>query len=427
MPDTLPFSVSLDRAFVGAAVSPASYSDALAQADKVLAGLAKARSTGGLELLTIADREDDLAEAESEVQIFLQKARTIFVLGTGGSSLGGQAISNLLPFGQSQNVHFLDNLDPQTLTEAFGAFEPGSCCFVAISKSGGTAETMVQVLTAADMLTRAGLALKDRFLIITEPKPSPLRRFGESIACPILPHPEGIGGRYSVLSIVGLLPAMLMGLDAWAIRAGAKAVVDQALSGARVQDVPCAAGAALHFAMSKGGQLRETILWSYADRLKTFGPWWRQLWAESLGKGGQGSTPVAALGPVDQHSQLQLFLDGPGGALFTIVSTGQAGEGPKVPRVMAENLGVGYLGGRSAGDLSAAEARATAETLARRGRPVRDIHVARIDERAIGALFMHFMLETIVMGELMGIDPFDQPAVEEGKVLAKAYLEGKTA
>src|SRR5262249_40085024 len=151
---------------------------------------------------------------------------------------------------------------------------------------------------------------------------------------------------------------------------------------------------------------------------------WRQLWAESLGKDGKGATPVAALGPADQHSQLQLFLDGPGNAFFTGVTTDSEGKGPRIGAERANSLGLGYLAGKHIGDLIAAEARATAETLARRGRPVRRIHVPKINERALGALFMSFMLETITMGRLMGVDPFDQPAVEEGKVLARRYLGG---
>jgi glucose-6-phosphate isomerase len=126
---------------------------------------------------------------------------------------------------------------------------------------------------------------------------------------------------------------------------------------------------------------------------------------------------------VDQHSQLQLFLDGPGDALFTIVATDTRGKGPLVPAVEANRLGLGYLAGKHVGDLVDAQARATAETLSKRGRPVRRIFVPAIDERAMGALFMHFMLETIITGRGMGVDPFDQPAVEEGKVLARQYLE----
>ena len=184
-----------------------------------------------------------------------------------------------------------------------------------------------------------------------------------------------------------------------------------------------ASGAALHHALARAGHLHATVLWSYADRLKTFGPWWRQLWAESLGKGGQGTTPVSALGPVDQHSQLQLFLDGPDDALYTMLSTDTAHVGPHFPVARAEALGLSYLNGKTMGDLVAAEVRATAETLAKRGRPVRRIHAPKIDEYSLGALMMHFMMETILMGRLMGVDPFDQPAVEEGKVLARQYLK----
>jgi glucose-6-phosphate isomerase len=250
-----------------------------------------------------------------------------------------------------------------------------------------------------------------------------LSRFAAEIGCPVLDHPLGIGGRYSVLTVVGLLPALLLGLDVQALREGARLVLERA----RSPSSPPAIGAAQHFALARAGLLKETVLWCYSDRLKTFGGWWRQLWAESLGKGGEGSTPVSALGPVDQHSQLQLFLDGPGGALFTLIDCATQGQGPLMPAAEANGLGLSYLAGRHLGDLIAAEARATGESLAKRGRPVRRITVPTLDERALGALFMHFMLETILMGRLMGVDPFDQPAVEEGKVLARQYLESGTS
>ena len=154
-----------------------------------------------------------------------------------------------------------------------------------------------------------------------------------------------------------------------------------------------------------------------------FGGWWRQLWAESLGKDGKGSTPVSVLGPVDQHSQLQLFRDGPGNALFTLVSVDTKGKGPAVPRARAKKLGLDYLAGKRLGDLVDAESRATAQTLSKNGRPVRQIHLAKVDEFEMGALMMHFMLETILMGRLMGVNAFDQPGVEEGKILARQYLK----
>jgi glucose-6-phosphate isomerase len=213
-----------------------------------------------------------------------------------------------------------------------------------------------------------------------------------------------------------------MGIDIKALRKGAQDYLDYALS----EPAPeCAKGAALHFALSKADRLDQTVLWAYADRLSTFHAWWLQLWAESLGKDGKGATPVGALGPVDQHSQLQMFRDGPGKSLYTILSTDTKGQGLVTPRDRAEALGLDYLAGKPMGDLVDAEARATAQTLSRNGRPVRVIRLPKIDERSVGALMMHFMLETILMGKLMGVDPFDQPGVEEGKVLAREYLSGK--
>src|SRR5690606_5534468 len=157
------------------------------------------------------------------------------------------------------------------------------------------------------------------------------------------------------------------------------------------------------------------------DRLERFTKWWVQLWAESLGKGGKGSAPVAALGPVDQHSQLQLWLDGPRDKLFTVVTVGVEGTGPVMDPILAEIAGELPFANKAVGDLVAAQGHATADALTKNGRPVRTMHVERLDERALGALLMHFMLETIIAAHLLGVDPFDQPAVEQGKVLARRY------
>jgi glucose-6-phosphate isomerase len=160
----------------------------------------------------------------------------------------------------------------------------------------------------------------------------------------------------------------------------------------------------------------------YIDRLAPFGFWFRQLWAESLGKDGKGTTPVRAVGAVDQHSQLQLYLAGPADKLFTLVTLDQAGTGAAFPPDLAQDGALAYLAGKRLGDLLAAEQRATVTSLLRNGRPTRVIHLARLDEERLGALFMHFMLETIIAADLLGVDAFDQPAVEEGKVLARQYL-----
>lgn len=426
--ESLPFSISLDLALDGAG-SPAtqSYQAALAKADAALDWLKKSAADKSLELLGIPARTDDLAAARKVAAKLATDTTDIVVFGIGGSSLGGEALTDLLPFGSAHRprVHFCANPDPFTLGDVLGHVDLKTTRFVAISKSGGTAETLLQTLAAADAIEKAGGGkwLKDHFAIITEPHDSALRKFAQSIGAPVLDHPTGVGGRYSVLTMVGVLPALLMGLDVDALRVGAQQTLDAALAAKSAKDCAPATGAALHHALASDGKLHETILWCYADRLKTFGPWWRQLWAESLGKDGKGSTPVAALGPVDQHSQLQLYLGGPADKLYTLVSTGTDGEGPAAPAARAKELGLDYLAGRHAGDLVAAEVRATAETLHKNGRPVRRMHVPKVDERSMGALMMHFMLETMLMGKLMGVDPFNQPAVEEGKILARKYLE----
>jgi glucose-6-phosphate isomerase len=152
-----------------------------------------------------------------------------------------------------------------------------------------------------------------------------------------------------------------------------------------------------------------------------------QLWGESLGKNGQGTTPVGALGPVDQHSQLQLYLDGTPQHLVTVIREACAGRGPLLSPDLANLAGAGYLAGHAAGDLVAAEQRAIPEALIAHGRPVRTIDLDVLDERALGALMMHFMLETILAAHLLGVDPFDQPAVESGKILTRRYLAGESA
>jgi glucose-6-phosphate isomerase len=193
------------------------------------------------------------------------------------------------------------------------------------------------------------------------------------------------------------------------------------LDGADPADVPPAVGAALQMAAADGGR-NITVMMAYADRLERTNAWWVQLWSESLGKDGKGTTPLRALGPVDQHSQLQLHLGGPKDKLFTVVTVDVAGFGPKLDKELSELAGEPLFAGKTVGDLVAAQGRATADTLAKNGRPVRTIHFDELDEHSLGEFLMNFMLETIIAGQLLGVDAFDQPAVEEGKILAKKYL-----
>jgi glucose-6-phosphate isomerase len=425
MPPTTPFFVNLELALSGEGAAPRSaYDQALAKSAAALDWLRQQQAGKSLELLGIPSRTDDLRAAAKQAAA-LKGFTTVAVLGIGGSSLGGQALTALRKVSKPY-VEFHDNPDPFSWAKALRRFDLRKTHFIAISKSGGTAETLMQVLSAADALEKLGVkSLKKHFTIITEPHQSALADFADSIGAVKLGHPTGVGGRYSVLTMVGALPGLAMGLNFKQLRAGAQAALDQVLNAGAPADAPAACGAALHYALSQQGKLATTILWPYADDLAVFGGWWRQLWAESLGKDGQGSTPVSVLGPVDQHSQLQLFRDGPGNALFTLMTVDTKGKGLAAPRARANALGLKYLAGKKMGDLVDAEARATAQTLFKNGRPVRQIHLARIDEFHMGALMMHFMLETIIMGKLMGVDPFDQPGVEEAKILARQYLAEK--
>ena len=402
---------------------------ALVRTAPALARLKQRHGDGSLPLLRLPAKRDDLAALGALADEFRRRFATVLVLGIGGSSLGGQTVAALADQGfgprpGAPRLQFMENIDPASFAALFAALDPAKTGIIAISKSGGTAETLAQLLAVLDW-QRGELgpnSLGDRLIVLTEPKQSPLRRLAVALGARTLDHDPGIGGRYSVLSNVGLLPALIAGLDAAALRQGAALVLDRSLAAAAPAESAPAIGAALSAAFAEKRGVGATVLMPYVDRLAPFGLWFRQLWAESLGKDGKGTIPVRAVGAVDQHSQLQLYLAGPNDKLFTLVTLDQAGEGPVLPAYLAADPELAYLADRRMGDLLDAEQRATATSLARNGRPTRLIRLERLDEAALGALFMHFMLETIIAADLFGVDPFDQPAVEEGKVLARQYL-----
>jgi glucose-6-phosphate isomerase len=411
---------------------------ALIRAEAALETLRARYADGGLPLLRLAGKRDDLHPIKTEARRLADGATDIVLLGTGGSSLGGQTLAQLAWHGvpgvgalrEPPRLHFMDNIDPQSYAALLARLPHGTLRFVAISKSGGTAETLMQTMAALSALKAQGLGprIPDIFLGLTEPaKPGKLNGLRELLThhhVPCLDHDPGIGGRFSALTNVGLLPAAMLGLDIAAVRSGADVALATVLAKKPAAEVPAALGAALSIALAESKGKSISVLMAYCDRLERFTRWYVQLWAESLGKNGKGTTPVAALGPVDQHSQVQLYLGGPRDKLFTIVTTAGAGLGPRMDAELAKLAGEPDFGGKTIGDLVAAEARATAETLAKNGCPVRTIHLATLDEASLGELLMHFMLETIIAAYLLGLDAFDQPAVEEGKVLAKKYLTG---
>jgi glucose-6-phosphate isomerase len=419
-------------------VSEAALADGLARAGEALAWIRARHADGKLPLLRLPEQTSDLPAINDAARRLANGASDIVLLGTGGSSLGGQTLAQLAGHAvpglgllrDGPRLHFMDNLDPDTYAAVLAGLPLATTRFVAVSKSGGTGETLMQTVAALSAVQAAGLApdVPRLFFGITEPAVAGRRNglrdllAGHGVA--MLDHDPGVGGRYSVLTNVGLLPAAIAGLDIAAVRRGAAAALAPILAGAAPAQVPAAVGAALSVAIATTKAKPIAVLMAYADRLERFTRWYVQLWAESLGKDGKGTTPIAALGPVDQHSQLQLFIGGPRDKLFTIVTTAAAGRGPRIDAALTTAAGEPGFAGKTIGDLVAAQGRATAETLAKNGCPVRTIHLDRIDEASLGELLMHFMLETIVAAHLLGVDPFDQPAVEEGKVLAKRYLTG---
>ena len=413
------------------------FDDALGRCAGALAWLKARHADGKLPLLRLPEKRDDLATIRAAAWRLAAGATDMVFLGTGGSSLGGQTLAQLAGHAvpgvgalrDGPRLHFMDNLDPDSYALLLARAPLATTRFVAISKSGGTGETLMQTIAALDAVRAAGLAAKigANFFAISEPpagKRNGLRELLGPDGVPVLDHDPHIGGRYSVLTNVGLLPAAVAGLDIAAVRAGAAAALAPVLAGKPPAEVPACVGAALAVALAASRGKTISVLMAYADRLERLTRWYVQLWAESLGKDGKGTTPIGALGPVDQHSQLQLYIAGPRDKLFTIVTVDAAGRGPRMDARLAALAGEPDFAGKTMGDLAAVQGRATAETLIKNGCPVRTIHLDRLDEASLGELLMHFMLETIVAAHLLGVDPFDQPAVEEGKVLAKQYLAG---
>lgn len=428
----------LDGAIGGHGLSRASLDAWLQKAGPHVAALQDDYETGRLPLLKISEETADVAAAVVALKTLADGAATIVFFGTGGSGLGGQTLAQLagwnIPGGSGAEqrnrprTRFYDNLDGGTLAGALTKFDLATTRFVVTSKSGGTAETLAQAIAALSAVKAAGLEkrIPQLFLGITEPhvegKANGLRALFASLNIPMLEHHTGIGGRFSCLTNVGLMPAIARGLDPYAIRNGAQSVINALLGAKSATDFAPAVGAATAVALNKERGISTLVMMPYADKLARFSAWYVQLWAESLGKGGEGTSPVACLGPLDQHSQLQLFMDGPRTHMMTILRIASSGMGPAIDADYAKLAGAGFMAGRTVGDVVAAQAHAVPEALARAGRPVRTFDLAKLDEFSVGALLMHFMIETILAGRLLGLDPFDQPAVELAKILTKERL-----
>ena len=367
---------------------------------------------------------------------------TMVLLGIGGSSLGPRALYSALarPLdalrsrspGMPRRLLFPDNADPVTMRAVLEVCDPNRTVWNVVTKSGGTAETAAQLLVVADHLERAlGARAKDHIVATTDPTAGALRATATARGWRTFDIPSNVGGRFSVLTAVGLLPSAVAGLDVVGLLDGARAMRDRCLG-----DDPATNPALLlasllhHHHIARGRPM--VVLMAYVDALYDTADWFRQLWAESLGKERStdgtvietGPTPIAARGATDQHSQLQLFVEGPRDKVVLMLTARQRELEVTIPdtELAHSRAEYGYLAGRGMGVLLDAELRGTIGSLARRRRPVGTIALDRVDAPSLGSLLMLLECATAYAGPLYRVDPFDQPGVEEAKRLAYAAL-----
>lgn len=329
------------------------------------------------------------------------------VVGTGGSTLGAKMLCAMGDV--FDRVLFAETVDAHSVQTVLNQIELDKTLFIIISKSGTTLETLSLYNFFAQHYEKEQLT--KHFLFISDPKDSPLRQIAAQFSIRVVDHDADIGGRYSIFSIVGLLPALFAGVEVDAFIAGALAYQQQPIY---------QQSANWHKRCAESGK-SITVMLPYLDRLYHYTYWWRQLWAESLGKNGHFTTPFASIGSIDQHSQLQLWLDGPQDKSFTIISTVEdksiAIDGDFLPADIYR-----YTSGQSSQSIKHALVKGTVYSLEQKKLPVCHMHFEQFTAAELGWLVMHGMAETLALADMLGINAFDQPAVETGKNKAKEVL-----
>jgi glucose-6-phosphate isomerase len=393
--------------------------------------------------LGFIDMPDDTRLLDQSLQIAAwavdeRDVRDVVVLGIGGSALGPIALRtalrepgwNLLDErrrGGRPRLHVLDNVDPITIVSLLERLELGHTLFLVVSKSGGTAETMAQYLVVRKQLKLARLPLADHLVVVTDPTRGALRPIAQRDGLRSAEIPPNVGGRFSVLCPVGVLPAALIGINVRQLLAGARDMVHLARRDDAALNAALAYAGLQWLADTRLGK-RMHVFMPYCDQLRDFAAWFVQLWAESLGKIVPGSkesvgpTPIAALGATDQHAQVQLFMEGPPDKTITFLSVKHAEPGPDILTSPQDSPDLQYLAGHTLGELLDVERRATAGALAKRGRPNMTLTLERMDAYEVGGLIMLLELATAYAGALYGVNAFDQPGVELGKQFTYAIL-----
>jgi glucose-6-phosphate isomerase len=441
MPITLDYNNMLAPRLGGRGIDPAKL-DALADRFRAAHEDAARRREGGeLGFYALADGGETVDAIQQFAEGAGQAFSNVVVLGIGGSALGTTALRTALkhPLWNELDdearefyprLYVLDNVDPAT----FGAFldhiDLRRTLFNVVSKSGGTAETMSQYLVIRERLrAELGDGYTRHLLFTTDPEKGVLRALANEENVATLPVPPNVGGRFSVLSAVGLLPAAMVGIDIRELLAGAREMMERCDT-PELRRNPAGVFAALQYLADTELDANVHVMMPYSDRLRDVADWFRQLWAESLGKqrtrGGEevfaGPTPVKALGATDQHSQVQLYIEGPFDKTITFLAELEGGDDVQIPSAYPQHAELAYLGGHTMGELLRTEMLATEAALTQRGRMNMTIEVPRVDARALGGLFMLLQIATVYAGHLYGIDPMDQPGVELGKQLTYGIM-----
>lgn len=425
-------------------VSQAELASELMRISEISRRLKKERADGRLAFMDLPYQQQLVRDIQNYARRIPQSIDNFVVIGIGGSALGNIMLHsalnhpqyNLLPrkLRGRPRMFFLDNVDPERTASLLETLEPSKTLFNVITKSGDTAETMSNFLIARDWLLKAvGKKKLSRHMVATtDASKGHLRKLVELEGYQSFVVPDGVGGRFSVLTPVGLLSAAASGINIRKLLAGA-AMMDEICRADDPMENPAALNALLHYLLDTRKGKRISVMMPYAHRLRDFADWYRQLWAESLGKefsldGTQvnaGQTPVKALGATDQHSQLQLYMEGPFDKVITFIGLEKYPKEIKIPRVFKEMEGIGYLGGHNLGNLIKAEQESTALALAKKARPNCTITLPKLDAFSIGQLIYMYEVQTAFAGALYNINPFDQPGVELGKRYASGMMGRK--
>jgi len=369
-----------------------------------------------LPALNIVKDNDLLNSTIVQTEKFIKNKKKYVIFGTGGSNLGARALINT-SINQPENILFFDNIDPLFFQSQILKLDIEATGFIVISKSGTTPETLSQLGCVINIANEKNIlnVLYENTMIITESKDSPLFNIAKKNNCLLLEHKNNVGGRYSVFSNVGMVPAIIAGLDVKKIHQGVLKIINQNnfINSFKFAQI---------FKFCKSNNFLSNVLMTYSDGLNYFGKWYLQLWAESIGKKNRGVTALHAVGTTDQHSQLQLYLDGPKDKFFTFIKSNYKNKGLSIDSHIMRAESVDYLANKKMGDLMHAEQEATIDTFKLNNFKFREILIDSIDEESIGMLMANCMIETIAACIYFNVDPFDQPAVEQGKILTKKFL-----